>query len=472
MDAFSTDVELFIRDYVRQLVDGTAAVFAGAGMSRSAGYVDWKGLLRNVAKDLGLDLKLENDLIAMAQFHVNKNMGHDALAKEILVQFSELAEETPTHEILARLPIATWWTTNYDKLIEHSLTKAYRLPDVKDAPSQLRDTKPRRSAVVYKMHGDVDRPSDAILYKAQYERYYKTHDGFITALSGDLTTKTFIFIGFSFTDPNLDYVLSRLPHDTKRQHYCFVKRPERADFADDAAFDYAVRREAMRTGDLKRYGIKALEIDSFDEILAIFREVDRQYRMRTVFISGAAEEYGDWSRKEASDFLHNLSSALVSKGFRVVTGFGWGVGSAVINGALQAIYDKPEKFSEDQLVMRPFPHEDTGGVDRKKLWQPYRERMIALAGVALFVFGNKVEEGKLIDANGVRTEFDIARSLGLVTLPLGSTGFMAETLASELVADHTQPSEVRDVVGELGKAGRNGDDLIRIITRHMEGLLK
>jgi hypothetical protein len=56
-------------------------------MSRSAGHVDWKGLLRNIAKELGLDLRLENDLITMAQFYVNNNVGHDALAKEILEQF-------------------------------------------------------------------------------------------------------------------------------------------------------------------------------------------------------------------------------------------------------------------------------------------------------------------------------------------------------------------------------------------------
>jgi hypothetical protein len=472
MDEFNPDIELFIKDFVGQIASGTAAVFAGAGLSRGAGYVDWKGLLKNVAKELRLDLTVENDLIAMAQYHVNARKGHGALAKEILEQFSEMAEETPTHQILARLPITTWWTTNYDKLIEQSLISAFRVPDVKDAPGQLSDTKPRRSAVVYKMHGDVDRPNDAILYKAQYERYFRTHEAFITALSGDLTTKTFLFIGFSFTDPNLDYVLSRLPQGMNRQHYCFVKRPARTDFSDDASFDYATRREALRNDDLQRYGIKALELDSYDEIPVILRAIERLYRMRTVFISGSAEEYGEWTRAAASDFVHNLSAALVQKGFRVVTGFGWGVGSAVINGALQAIYERPDRYSEDQLIMRPFPQVSSGGVDRERLWREYRERMIALAGVALFVFGNKVVDGKVVDAEGVRTEFNIARDLGLVTIPLSSTGYMAEKLAAEISADDALPSKLREVVGRLRDAGDNSQELIRIIVSHMEGLLK
>jgi hypothetical protein len=34
--------EQFIRDYSRKLMDGRAALFAGAGLSRAAGYVDGK----------------------------------------------------------------------------------------------------------------------------------------------------------------------------------------------------------------------------------------------------------------------------------------------------------------------------------------------------------------------------------------------------------------------------------------------
>lgn len=197
---FSAEVEAFIRTYVKDLEEGVAAVFAGAGLSRTSGFVNWSELLREIAEELGLSVELEHDLISVAQYHVNKNNSSTGLARKILEEFSEQAEPSEAHKILARLPIRTYWTTNYDTLIEDSLKENYRVADIKRRTDDLISTRPKRDAVVYKMHGDVSSPGDAILYKAQYEQYYKTHEGFVTALSGDLISKTFLFIGFSFTD--------------------------------------------------------------------------------------------------------------------------------------------------------------------------------------------------------------------------------------------------------------------------------
>ena len=43
----------FIREYTRELHNKNAAVFAGAGLSTGSGYVDWKGLLSEIVRDLG-----------------------------------------------------------------------------------------------------------------------------------------------------------------------------------------------------------------------------------------------------------------------------------------------------------------------------------------------------------------------------------------------------------------------------------
>ena len=61
-------VEEFIREYTRAVKEGYAAVFAGAGLSRSSGYVNWKELVRPLANDIGLDVDKENDLVAFAQY--------------------------------------------------------------------------------------------------------------------------------------------------------------------------------------------------------------------------------------------------------------------------------------------------------------------------------------------------------------------------------------------------------------------
>jgi Sir2- and TIR-associating SLOG family/SIR2-like domain len=432
--AFSREIEAFIKEYVKDLGEDNAAVFAGAGMSKAAGFVDWPELLRDIADEIGLKVDLEHDLIALAQFHVNQLKGTAKLSRKIIEEFSEQAEPSETHAILARLPIRTYWTTNYDTLIEDALRRAYKVPDIKHSVEQLNTTRPKRDAVIYKMHGDVSLPNQAVLYKEQYERYYRTHEPFVTALSGDLVSKTFLFIGFSFTDPNLDYVLSRLHTATKRNHYCFMRREIIAPGDDDEVKHYKRRKQELRVDDLKRFGIQTLLIDDYSEVPLILGAIEARFLKKTVFVAGSADDFGDWSRHEAQDFIHSLSASLVRHSYRVVNGFGWGVGSAVINGALETIYANPSRQSEDQLVMRPFPQFPSKGQDLKTLWEEYRQRMIALAGVSIFLFGNKRNDaGEIVLANGMIREFEITIDAGRVPIPVGVTGFAAQAIWEQIV---------------------------------------
>lgn len=467
--SFSAEIETFIKDFVNDLREDSAAVFAGAGMSKAAGHVDWPELLREIADELQLKVELEHDLIALAQFHVNTKKNATKLARKIIQEFSEQAELSPIHRVLARLPIKTYWTTNYDTLIEDALAQAYKVADVKHSVSQLHITRPKRDAVVYKMHGDVSLAQEAILYKEQYEQYHRTHEAFVTALSGDLVSKTFLFIGFSFTDPNLDYVLSRLHAKNRRNHYCFIRRETGAPGDDADLIAYKQRKQALRIEDLKRFGIQALIVEEYADIPLILEAIEVRYRKKTVFISGSAEIFDPWPKKEAQEFIHKLSAALVKKNYQVITGFGWGVGSAVINGALEAIYQEPGKHSADQLIMRPFPQVATADKPLHELWQDYRHRMIALAGIAIFVFGNKQgEDGAIVAATGVRREYDIAREHQVVPLPVGATGFMAKTLAEEMLATgsdvHSEAWMAEDVRA-LNSADRNIRTLVDLIVR-------
>ena len=432
--------ERFVKEFVTHLFAGDAAIFAGAGLSAGAGFVNWAELLTDIAEDLELQIDRETDLISLAQFHINAK-GRNKINQKILEEFTAEVEETENHRILARLPIGTVWTTNYDTLIEDSIKKSGKLADVKHTVPQLANSKPKKDVTVYKMHGDVNHPSDAIITKDDYETYHVKYQPYVTALSSDLITKTFLFIGFSFTDPNLDYILSRVRMNFEKNfknHYCFIRKVKMGEKGseEEADFRYNSRRQALMINDLKRFHIEAILIDDYSDITKILAEVERQYKRKTVLISGSAEEYGTYGRNEAIGFIHKLSGELIKATFTIVNGFGWGVGSAVINGALEVIYKQPGKFSENQLIMRPFPQFETGKQKLPELWHEYRERMMAYAGVALFVFGNKAPNGEVILADGVRKEFEIAREQGLILLPIGATGYMARSLWEEAMANY------------------------------------
>ena len=50
----------FLNTYSEEMESDNAAIFAGAGLSRPAGFVDWKMLLKSVAVSLGLDVEKRN----------------------------------------------------------------------------------------------------------------------------------------------------------------------------------------------------------------------------------------------------------------------------------------------------------------------------------------------------------------------------------------------------------------------------
>jgi len=427
-------VDEFIHAYSQALSDHSAAVLVGAGLSIPAGMVDWKGLMRSIAKDVGLDVAKEHDLIAVAQYHVNERGGRQKINQTLINEFSERARLTENHRVLARLPIETYWTTNYDNLIEEALRSAGKRADIKVTAESLATTLSRRDAVVYKMHGDVGDAAKAVVTRDDYESYGTSRRGqlFSTALRGDLVSKTFLCLGFSFSDPNLDYIFSRirvLLETNRREHYCLVRKVQRKDFRTLKDFRYALTKQELQLRDLRRYGFIAVLLDDFNQYTDALRRLERSYRARQVFVSGSAATYAPLTDAAGERFLNLLGKRLAETGRGVITGFGIGVGPHVINGVLDHLEKEGTRNLTERLTLRPFPFSISDPVKRKRRWTAYRNEMISHAGVAIFVFGNKTgAAGDVLLADGMLEEFEIAHSAGLLVIPVGATGYVAETL--------------------------------------------
>lgn len=433
---FSPDIQAFIDSFASDIADGTATIFAGAGLSVNSGYVNWSELMREIAEELGLDVDRETNLVAVAQYHLNERRNRTRINQKIIDEFSAGHALNENHEILARLPIATYWTTNYDRMIETALEAAGKVVDVKYTVEHLKKTQRGRQAVVYKMHGDVSNADKAVLTKDDYEGYFREREPFVTTLTGDLMSKTMLFVGFSFTDPNIDYVMSRIRvvlRSQPKQHYCILRREARKLREKLATFEYRRRQQDYFVKDLARIGIHALMVDEYSDVTRILRAVEARYRTRTIFISGSAHEFTPWRPDAAGRFIESLSAGLVAKGFNVVTGFGLGVGPSVIAGALHEILSHPKRRSQSQLQAFPFPVADGSTPARRALYRRHREAMIGKAGIAIFLFGNKRDDrGNIVVADGMREELVIAQSMNLSIIAAGSTGWVAQEIASDL----------------------------------------
>lgn len=429
-------VRLFIRDYLKELREDNAAVFAGAGLSAPAGFVDWLELLRPLADDLGLKVELETDLVALAQFALNQSAGNRHRINQLLIeQLDVAAEPTSNHRLLAELPIRAFWTTNYDRLIEDALRISGKVVDVKYSIEHLATTKPRRDSIVYKMHGDIQDPHKAVLVRDDYERYPHDRPAFITALSGDMISKTFLFLGFSFSDPNLNYVLSRIRvwyRENQRRHFAFFRNRTRESQESEEEFLHAQVRQQLMIQDLQRFNVQPLLVDEYSEITEALQELVRLYRIRTIFVSGSVTDPSPWEREQVELFLRELGDTLVKRGNHIITGLGLGVGIPLISGVVERVQKDRKIHLDDVLTVRPFPLSIPNSEDRKRVYSEYRQQLVDRAGVCLFIFGNKVKDGALGPATGVLEEFRIAREAGRVLIPVGATGMTAQLLWREM----------------------------------------
>lgn len=473
------DKERFIAEFLKEIEAGNAAIFAGAGLSAPAGFVDWRGLLRGLAEEMDLNIDLETDLVSVAQFHFNHAGANRQRLNQAIIE-ALAADNPPTvnHRALAKLPIATWWTTNYDQLIERALREAGKVVDVKADVPQLANTRPRRDAIVYKMHGDVERPHEAVVTRDDYERYERDRGAFTSALAGDLVSKTFLFLGLSFSDPNLDQVLARVRlnfRENQRRHFAVFKRRGRQADDTDETFAHAQARQLLVVQDLKRFHIEVLFVDEYAEIDELLAELECRYRRATVFVSASAADFAPWGGTKVEAFMRDLGAALIEKGLKLSTGLGMGVGNALFTGAVERVLAEPGRYIEDAITARPFPQAIPNDVERQQVWEPFRRGLIGRAGLALFLFGNKRDGDTTVFADGMAREYEVARELGLVVLPIGATGSQAASLAADALAaaDEHLPAldqAAREALKELAQPVDHLTDLVDPILRLLDSL--
>ena len=119
---------------------------------------------------------------------------------------------------------------------------------------------------------------------------------------------------------------------------------------------------------------------------------------------------------------------------RISSGFGLGIGSAVVNGALDTIFAEKYRHMDEHLCLRPFPQNISDPAERAARWKKYREGILEETGVSVFLFGNKIDEasGKIIEADGCIQEFAIAKEKENMIIPIGSTGYAAKTILNDV----------------------------------------
>jgi hypothetical protein len=188
-------------------------LFVGAGVSAGAGLPGWSKLIDRLATDLGVSLGGREDLdlyLDLAQWYVEKR-GRDALA-DVLAGLFAGTQSRPTlaHYLLMSLPVRLAVTTNYDDLLERTLTALRRHPRTVVEEKDVALTGRAEDVCVVKLHGDAAQRRGIVLSRDDYDGFFRRRPAMALLLEGLLLNQTFLFAGYGLKDPNFRQVYSRI----------------------------------------------------------------------------------------------------------------------------------------------------------------------------------------------------------------------------------------------------------------------
>ena len=415
--------EQLVKKYVDMLRIGRSAVFIGAGLSKACGFVDWRELLKEPAKELGLDINKEHDLIGIAEMVVQKRGNRGGLTQEIFTHFSEDVTGTENHRIIVNLPIPKIWTTNYDEVIENSFRQEGVKCQVIRNDANLVYSNVNTMVTLYKMHGDVSQPEKTVLTRNDYELYDINYPMLANSFRVSLIESSFLFLGFSFTDPNLQQIFGKIRAyygQNSREHFTIMREPQPLD--DN--YEYEIIKFNLFVEDLKRYNVQTLPIKDYNEITEVLKDIETSYYRKNIFVSGSYfKPDDDFNENKLQRLCYELGKRIISEGYNLTSGFGLGIGASIITGSINELYQSGKRSEfYHRLNLYPFP------LNQPEIFKKYRQDMIRRCGFCIFISGNK--DGYEI-APGVIEEYEIALDQDKIIIPIGSTGSAAKKIWDE-----------------------------------------
>src|SRR6266516_2026412 len=225
--------------------------FVGAGASRSVTWPagteerrgpSWNELVDEAARMLGVEntalLRMRGSNLQILEYF---RLKHGTLAKltNWLTSQMNAADAaigaSALHRALADLAeCRIFYTTNFDDFLETALRMHGREVDVTSAEINVSFDHARTQVI--KFHGDFNTPDQMVMSESDYYRRMAFEHPMDLKLRSDLLGRTILFIGYSFSDPNVSYLfhvlqrmLNELP-DSFGGRRAYIILPDPSDF--------------------------------------------------------------------------------------------------------------------------------------------------------------------------------------------------------------------------------------------------
>lgn len=241
-------LEQDIRFLAEELEKGKLVVFVGAGVSKNSGLPEWEELIKDYADYRGIKEFTSKQFLIIPE-EVFERYGS--------LKYYEIAEKrflgkyvpNSIHRILKKMKLTYIITTNYDTLIEDEIKNLQIVSKDEDLPYT------NSNRMLIKMHGDFEN-KNIVLKKSDYDNYEKNFQLISTLVKGLFTTNTVLFIGYSYSDTNVQQIMNWIKEILK-------EKTRKAFFVE---FTNEDNKEEENGEQINKISLKILN-DNNDEVL-------------------------------------------------------------------------------------------------------------------------------------------------------------------------------------------------------------
>lgn len=217
-----------IKEIQKAQEDDRLVIFVGAGVSKNSGVPAWWDLIKKFADELGYsrcdtcrkrtadcpktDCKdqfeyTQEEFLRIPEYYYQQDTSEKHANYFGLIQstlHSDNGSNPIDDEIFSVFPRHII-TTNYDPLLEKSKAANSILYSVVTRDSDLLAEASDR--YIIKMHGDLEKPDTIVLRESDYINYEQDHPLISTFIKSLLVNHTFVFLGYSLNDNNLNLII-------------------------------------------------------------------------------------------------------------------------------------------------------------------------------------------------------------------------------------------------------------------------